>query len=67
MRRVVKISYFFDTEDKKVFQKILIDCDMTTKDFCKKYQISLSYISMIMNGNRACPDFIRAILRVGRC
>lgn len=65
MIRKIKVYYYFEEEDAKAFREILKDNGMTQADFAKEYDISDAYVSAIILGQRACPDFIHVILRRG--
>lgn len=52
MRKVIKVKYYLDKEDKKQIRKQLIDKDLRLVDCAKKLGVSLAYIDSIINGQR---------------
>ena len=63
MRRIVKIYYYFDEEDKKAFKDLLKANEITQEQFAKIIGISNAYLSAILNGKRSCPDVILCLLQ----
>lgn len=63
MIRTTKFYYYFEEEDKKTFTDLLKANEINQEIFCKRFGISRTYLSLVLNGKRACPDFIHAILR----
>lgn len=53
MRVETKTSKFFDSEDKKRFQKWLIDNDLAMGTVADKLDISYVYLYTVINGQRA--------------
>lgn len=53
MRLVNKTYYYFEKEDKVRFEIFLMDRHLKMEDFAKKCSISISLLSLIINGRRA--------------
>ena len=52
MKKVVKIHYILDEEDKKSIQKQMIDLNLNYRKLAQQLGISLGYVADLLNGNR---------------
>ena len=59
----IKTSKFFDSEDKKRFQKWLIDNDLAMGTAADKLNISSIYLYCIINGQRAVTNKLEKKLK----
>lgn len=58
MKVVETKKYYLDIEDKKKVKKWLIDNEMTLVGLADKLEISLSYVGLLMNGQRPINEKI---------
>lgn len=52
MIKKVKVSYYFEKQDRKEFKKWLVDNDLTQQDFAKICGVSVSFINSLIFGKR---------------
>ena len=52
MIKKVKVSYYFEKQDRKEFKKWLVDNDLTQQDFAKICGVSVSFINSLIHGKR---------------
>lgn len=66
MKKIIKIYYKFDQEERKNFKKWLVDQELTRKEFAKKLKISVPYLDMLIHGKRNfTPELIQRFEKIG--
>lgn len=52
MKRVIKVYYVLDEEDKKDIKKQMIDLELSLRQMAKNLNVSPAYLSDVIAGNR---------------
>lgn len=59
MKKIIKITYVLDENDKKAIKKQMVDLGMTLRTMSAKLGISVSYLHEILNGKRNVTERVR--------
>ena len=52
MRKIIKVHYELDEEDKKSIKKQMIDLELPLRQMAKNLNVSPAYLCDVINGNR---------------
>lgn len=59
MKKIVKITYVLDENDKKAIKKQMVDLGLTLRTMSAKLGVSTSYLCEILNGKRNVTKRVR--------
>lgn len=62
MKIVTKKALFLEKEEKEEFIRVLKAKNIQLKDLAKEYNCSLTYVSLMLNGERPITDKFKATL-----
>lgn len=63
-KKITKTYLYFDPDSKKSFQKFLIEKDLTLGEAADLLNVSSTYLSLVLNGQREVTNRLKEQLKV---